>query len=82
MVLQAAPAKPEQCWLHYGRLMIPATSQLMKEFYKNLSTGTMSKAEALQQAQPTLMGAEARVAKQIRGDSFKLPISDGSTPSK
>ncbi len=57
-----------------------STSQLMQQFYKNLAIGTMSKAEALRQAQRSLMQVRGS-AKQTRSDSFKLPATDGSKPS-
>ncbi|MBM0745673.1 DUF3856 domain-containing protein (plasmid) [Phormidium sp. CLA17] len=56
-----------------------STSQLMQQFYKNLATG-MSKAEALRQAQQFLLQVGSNGTKQTRGDSFKLPTTDGSKP--
>jgi len=57
-----------------------STSQLMQQFYQNLATGKMSKVEALQQAQLTLMGGNG-AAPSTRGDSFKLPSTAGSKPA-
>ncbi|MBW4469572.1 MAG: CHAT domain-containing protein [Stenomitos rutilans HA7619-LM2] len=56
-----------------------STSQLMQQFYQNLSTGK-SKAEALRQAQRSLLRVAGTATKQTRGDSFKLPTTDGSIP--
>ncbi|MBW4520894.1 MAG: tetratricopeptide repeat protein [Scytolyngbya sp. HA4215-MV1] len=56
-----------------------STSQLMQQFYQNLATG-MSKAEALRQAQRSLLKAGSNATDQTRSDSFKLPAVDGSKP--
>jgi CHAT domain-containing protein/Flp pilus assembly protein TadD len=66
----------------------PATSLLMQQFYKNLATGTMSKAEALRQAQIAFLtgklttkntealdraGARRHIAGQLPIDSLAHP---------
>ncbi len=58
-----------------------STSQLMQRFYQNLATGKMSKAAALQTAQLSMIQGEGTATGQSRGDSFKLPSTDGSKPS-
>jgi CHAT domain-containing protein/tetratricopeptide (TPR) repeat protein len=58
-----------------------STSQLMRHFYQNLATGTMTKAEALRQAQLAMLGKDTKGTQQARGDSFKLPTTDGSKPT-
>ncbi len=57
-----------------------STSQLMQQFYKNLASGS-SKAEALRQAQLSLIKGGNPVTNQSRGDSFKLSTSDGAKPA-
>ena len=58
-----------------------STSLLMQQFYQNLATGKMSKAEALQTAQRFMLQGGSTATGQPRGDSFKLPSTDGSKPS-
>lgn len=54
-----------------------STSQLMQRFYQNLSLGTMTKAEALQKAQLTLIGKNTTTSDDLRG-SIKFPSSNGA----
>ncbi len=56
-----------------------STSQLMQQFYKNLASG-MSKAEALQKAQQSLIKGEGSTVSQTRSDSFKLPTGSSQSP--
>ena len=55
-----------------------STSELMKDFYQNLSTGKMSKVEALRQAQLALLGNREQSGEGDRGNFAIVP----SNPSK
>ena len=56
------------------------TQALMNAFYTALKRGSITKAEALQQAQIEMIQKGSQATGQ-RGDSFKLPSSDGSKPA-
>ncbi len=57
-----------------------STSQLMQQFYKNLATGKMSKAEALRQAQITLIQGNGTGTDGKRGGNFTIKVMvDGKT---
>lgn len=58
-----------------------STSLLMQRFYHNLATGKMTKAEALRQAQLTMIQTGSSAAKQAQGDSFILPSTNSSKPA-
>jgi CHAT domain-containing protein len=58
-----------------------STSLLMQQFYKNLATGKMSKAEALQTAQRFMLQGGSTATGQSRHDSFIPPTAAGSKPS-
>jgi CHAT domain-containing protein len=50
----------------------PATALSMQQFYKNLATGTLTKPEALRQAQLTLLKGNNIATKGDRGGSFNI----------
>jgi len=56
------------------------TQALMNAFYTALQRGSITKAEALQQAQIEMIQKGSKTTGE-RGDSFKLPSSDGSKPA-
>jgi CHAT domain-containing protein len=66
-----------------------STSRLMQQFYQNLATGKMSKAEALRQAQLAMisgkgMGGDGDDRRSVGGDrgNFRIETtSDGKTPA-
>jgi CHAT domain-containing protein len=57
-----------------------STSLLMQQFYKNLASGTMTKAEALQQAQLSLLQGKvtAKDAPQWRNGDVTLELKPGA----
>lgn len=57
-----------------------STSLLMQRFYQNLATGTMTKAEALRQAQRSLLQGSGQVSKANRSN-FKIHPTQNGKPA-
>jgi len=58
-----------------------STSELMRLFYQNLSTGKMSKTEALRQAQLTVIAGNKQSSDANRTSVHIEPVSSGSSAS-
>lgn len=57
-----------------------STSVLMQQFYQNLGKGTMSKAEALQQAQIAVMQSSSQSSQLDRGN-FRIETTQAGKPA-
>ncbi|MBE9001075.1 tetratricopeptide repeat protein [Nostoc sp. LEGE 12447] len=58
-----------------------STSQLMQQFYQNLATGKMTKAQALQQAQLALLKSDHQGSNNNRSSVRYTPGQNGQTAS-